>query len=274
MGRVLIAAFRRHWPEYLIEAICLGLFMLAACLGGAALEYPGSALRLALPDPTLRRGVMGVLMGLTAIGLIYSPWGARSGAHMNPSVTLAFLHLGKITRLDAAWYVLAQFVGGTLGVLLSAMLLGSSIADPNVNYVVTVPGPAGSAVAFAAEFSISFLLMLVVLVVSGHPRWARFTGVCAGVLVALYIFIEAPFSGMSMNPARTFGSALIGHTYTAGWIYFTAPPLAMLLAAEIYHRVKVSYDEVCAKLHHAPMHQCIHCRQRTNEPPIAERLAS
>jgi aquaporin Z len=274
MGQVFIATLRRHWPEYLIEAASLGLFMLAACLGGAALEHPSSPVHAALPDPTLRRAVMGLLMGLTAIGLIYSPWGARSGAHMNPSVTIAFLRLGKITWVDAVWYVLAQFAGGVGGVFVSALLLGSVLADPSVNYVVTVPGPTGVWIAFSAEFAISFLLMMTVLVVSGHPRWSRYTGLCAGLLVGIYILIEAPVSGMSMNPARTLGSALMGHTYTAWWIYFTAPPCAMLFAAELYHRVKDSYDDMCAKLHHAPMHHCIHCGQLPETVSNAEPLTS
>src|SRR5262245_19508093 len=109
---------RWHLTEYLLEALELGLFILSACIVVARLEHPGSALRHTLPSALLRRLLVGIAMGLTAVALIYSPWGKRSGAHMNPAVTLTFLQLGKITPRDAAMYVAAQFLGATLGVLL------------------------------------------------------------------------------------------------------------------------------------------------------------
>jgi aquaporin Z len=200
---------------------------------------------------------MGLLMGFTAIGLIYSPWGQRSGAHLNPSVTLTFLRLGKVEGWDAAFYVLAQFAGGTLGVALAALCLGRPLADPAVDYVVTVPGPPGAAVAFLAETLISFGLMLTVLVVSNTARWARFTGLAAGALVAVFISLEAPLSGMSMNPARSLGSAVLAHAWTMLWIYFAAPLLGMLLAAELYLRVRGAQKVLCAKLHHPTTARCI-----------------
>ena len=196
-------------------------------------------------------------MGLTAIGIIYSPWGKQSGAHINPSVTLAFLRLGKIESWDAFFYICAQFGGALAGVLISAAALGNSIADPSVNYAVTVPGRGGSGVAFLAEFLISFGLMSVVLVATNTDRLSRFTGLFAGALVAAYISVEAPLSGMSMNPARTFGSALPAQLWTALWVYFTAPLLGMLLAAEAYLRVKGAHQVFCAKLHHHNDKRCI-----------------
>jgi len=135
------------------------------------------------------------------------------------------------------------------------------IAHPSVNYVVTVPGPGGPTVAFLAEVIISFGLMLVVLIASNTRNLARFTGLFAGLLVATYITVEAPISGMSMNPARTFGSALSAHVWTALWVYFTAPILGMLLAAESYLRLKGAREVFCAKLHHHNDKRCIfRCR--------------
>ena len=90
-----------HWREYLIEAAGLGLFMVSAAAMTTLLEHPASPVRLALPDPILRRILMGLAMGLTAASLIYSPWGRRSGAHFNPAVTLTVLRLGKVSRRDA-----------------------------------------------------------------------------------------------------------------------------------------------------------------------------
>ena len=250
-------ALRRHWPEYLMEAAGLGIFMVSACLFATLLEHPASPVRQALPGAVPRRFLIGLAMGLTAIGIIYSPWGKQSGAHINPAVTLSFLRLGKVQPWDAFFYVVAQFAGGVSGILLAAAILWPWIADPSVNYVATVPTAGGTGLAFLAELLISFGLMSTVLIASNGDRLARFTGLFAGILVATYITVEAPLSGMSMNPARTFGSALPGQVWTALWIYFTAPPLGMLLAAEAYRRVKGAHAVLCAKLHHHNDKRCI-----------------
>ena len=108
-----------------------------------------------------------------------------------------------------------------------------------------------------AEAGISFLLMAAVLSASNHPRLTRFTGLLAGALVAIDIFLESPVSGMSMNPARTLGSAVPGRIFTDLWIYFTAPPLGMLLAAQTYLGLKGARAVHCAKLNHAVDSGCI-----------------
>lgn len=252
---------RQHWPEYLMEAAGLGLFMISACTFGTLLEHSASVLRQAIADPVWRRVVMGIAMGLTAVGIIYSPWGMRSGAHLNPAVTLTFWRLGKLARWDALFYVIAQFAGGVGGVLLAARVLGRALADSPVHYVVTIPGKSGIGVAFAAETVITWLLMSVILSTTNTPRLARYTGLFAGMLVATYIILEAPLSGMSMNPARTFGSALPAWTWTALWIYLTAPLLGMLMAAQVYIWRCGLHHVICAKLHHQNTTRCIftHC---------------
>jgi aquaporin Z len=247
----------RHWPEYVIEAGCLGLFMVSACVFGTILGHPDSPVVHLLKNPALRRVFMGLAMGATAIALIYSRFGKRSGAHMNPATTLTFFRLGKMESADAASYVAAQFVGGAAGVALAGVGLGTLLSHPSVDYVVTLPGPYGNAWAFAAEAGITFLLMSVILRVSNTPGLNRYTGMFAGILVMLYISIEAPISGMSMNPARTLGSALSAANWTALWIYFTAPPLGMLLAAELYVRQHGVARVLCAKLHHENAERCI-----------------
>jgi aquaporin Z len=250
-------ALAQHWPEYLIEAAALGLFMISACTFGTILEHPASPVHQALPNPLLRRALMGLAMGATAAGIVFSPWGKRSGAHLNPAVTLTFLRLGKVRAWDAFFYIAAQFAGGVAGVLAAAAALRGLVAHPAVHYVVTAPGAAGEGVAFVAEAGISFLLMAVVLRVSNHPRLARYTGFFAGTLVATYITLEAPISGMSMNPARSFGSAAPAMFWHALWVYFLAPPLGMLLAGELY-RWRYGIERVrCAKLHHDNDQRCI-----------------
>jgi len=233
--------------------------MISACVFGVLLEHPASPVRRAIPDPFLRRVPMGLAMGSTAIGIIFSPWGKQSGAHLNPSVTLTFLRLGKIAPADALFYILFQFAGGIAGVVLAATFLRNTLTHPAVNYVATQPGPSGAGPAFLAEAGISFILMSVVLLATNNRLFARFTGCFAGTLVAAYIIFEAPMSGMSMNPARTLGSALAAHTWNALWIYFTAPALGMLLAAEIFTRFRETRKLACPKLHHNNSRRCIFC---------------
>ena len=242
-----------------MEAAGLGLFMVSACVCVALLEFPASPVRGALDDALLRRVLVGIAMGLTAIAIIYSPWGQRSGAHLNPAVTIAFWRLGKVAGWDAAFYIAAQFAGGLAGVLLSAVLLSPEvIAHASVNYVVTQPGGSGPGVAFLAEMAISFGLMLAVLIVSNRPSINRFTGLVAGTLVATYIGVEAPLSGTSMNPARSLASALPPGSFTHLWIYFTAPLAGMLLAAQVYLHTRRPL--FCCKLHHDNDQPCIfHC---------------
>jgi aquaporin Z len=246
-----------HWPEYLIEAAALGAFMVSAAVWAAVLYHPASPVAGAISDEWLRRALMGLAMGATAVSIIYSPWGQRSGAHMNPSVTLAFFRLGKVRMPDAAGYLVAQFTGGILGLAAASAALYGVVSDPSVNYVKTVPGPRGEAAAFLGELAISFVLMFTVLTVSNHPRYRRWTGICAGLLVWTYITVEAPLSGMSMNPARTFGSALVARDFPGLWIYFTAPPLGMLAAAELFTRRNGVASILCAKFHHPQSGPCI-----------------
>jgi aquaporin Z len=254
-----LQSLRNHWPEYLIEGWALGTFMVSAGLVATALGAPGSGLNRAVPDPMLKNVIAGLLMGLTAIALIHSPWGKRSGAHMNPAVTLTFLRLGKTRGWDAMFYIAAQTIGGTVGVLLVANLLGHPFTDAPVSYAATMPGPAGSGIAFLAEVGISAVLMFVVLALSGHTRFSRFTGLAAGALVALYISFESPLSGMSMNPARTFASAAPGMLWDHYWIYLFAPPLGMLTGAQAFLAIRGLGRVACAKLLHPADSRCIHC---------------
>jgi aquaporin Z len=247
-----------HWREYLMEGAGLGMFMISACLFVALIEHPASAARQGLEDPFVRRTLIGIAMGLTAIALIYSPWGKRSGAHLNPAVSFTFWRLGKIEGWDAMFYMLAHFSGAFLGVLLSSLLLpAGTISDASVNYVVTVPGGPGPLVALVCETAISFGMMFMVLQVSNQPSLNRHTGIFAGALVAVYITLEAPLSGMSMNPARTLGSALPALQFDSLWLYFAGPYLGMLLAAECYVRTRGERSVLCCKLHHDNAQPCI-----------------
>jgi aquaporin Z len=260
---------RRHYPEYLMEAAGLGCFMIVASSVTIILVHPASLVHQALvqgglTDPLWRRLITGVAMGLTAIAIIYSPWGKQSGAHLNPVVTLTFFRLGKVKPVDAFFYILSQFSGGVLGLGLAAAILSrpfvklpEGLAHPSISYIVTRPGAGGAGAAFLGELIISFGMMMMVLVVSNTPKLARLTGLFAGILIATYITLEAPLSGMSMNPARTLASAISAHNWTAIWVYFTAPPLGMLSASEVYIRWAGRQAVRCAKLNHHNNRRCI-----------------
>jgi aquaporin Z len=230
--------------------------MFSACGCTVLLFHKGSTAVHLLPSAALRRVLMGIAMGLTAIFIIHTPMGKRSGAHFNPAITLTYLRLRKISSVDAFFYVLFQFLGGVGGVGISALCFGTHLADPSVDYAVTIPGRYGTGAAFGAELFMAALLMGVVLWTSNRPKLAPYTSYSVGVLIAFYILFFAPVSGFSINPARTTGSAVFAHLWTAGWVYFTAPLLGMFGAAEIYLRVFGAEKVLCAKLQTDPKYPC------------------
>ncbi|MBI1335645.1 MAG: aquaporin family protein [Phycisphaera sp.] len=262
-----------------MEAALLGLFMVSACVATALFEYPASPVHAAIPSPMARRFCIGLAMGATAVGLIYSHWGKRSGAHMNPAFTLSFLRLGKIGPGPALLYILAQFIGGLLGVLISVFTLRRFVTDPSVNYAVTLPlhGGAGIPLAFAAEFVISFVLVAVVLTVNRSNRLAPWTGYFAALLLVVYITFEAPYSGMSLNPARSLASAIPAHVYRGLWVYFVAPTLGMLAAVELSRLLAKQPHTLCCKLIHCPVTPCViqcNCLQHRSTTPCPPKTVT
>ena len=140
-----IRALRQHWPEYFCEAAELGLFMISAGLFTILLWHPSSPVPNLIPSGFIRRMLTGIAMGSTAITLIFSPLGKRSGGHFNPAVTLTFWRLGKVKNWDAVFYIVAQFIGGIIGVFAVALFVREALSHPTVNYVATLPGLQGMA---------------------------------------------------------------------------------------------------------------------------------
>lgn len=149
-------------------------------------------------------------------------------------MTFTFYCLGKVKLWDAIFYGVAQFVGATAGVIIATLLLLGAPGDSTVRYAATLPGMYGTDVALIAEVAISCVLMLTVLFVSNHKKLSRYTPYFVGTIYAILITLETPLSGMSMNPARTFGSAVRGRYWNALWIYLLAPTPGRLVAAEIF----------------------------------------
>jgi aquaporin Z len=247
---------RLHWPEYLMEAGEVAVYLFFTCVFATLLQHPASPFRHLIVTPIARRGLMGLAIGATVTAIILTPWGKQSGGHLNPAITFAFYRLGKVAPWDVVFYATAQFAGATGGVELAAFVLRVAPGTP-IRYAVTAPGVYGKTVALVAELTISFGLMIAILFLTNHQALARYTAFCVGGLYAVYITFETPLSGMSMNPARTFGPAFeISYWHTL-WIYFVAPTLGMLLASSVFLRLRGGVGPYCAKLHHANNKRCI-----------------
>ena len=261
---------RLHWPEYLMEAGEAGVYLFSACVVATFLWHPASPVQAYLPNDAVPRMVMGLAMGATIMAIVLSPWGKQSGAHFNPAVTLTFYRLGKVTPWDALFYCIAQFSGAVAGVAGASLLLRGAPAHHAVRYAATLPGIYGDAIAFAAELVISFLLMSAILYTSNHQILAPYTHHFAAILAATYIAFESPLSGMSTNPARTFGPAVYARYWQALWIYLVAPPMGMLAAGEVFLLIRHGKGPFCAKLHHHNTKRCIFCHSAT-DPTAADR---
>src|SRR5262249_7213738 len=198
---------------------------------------------------------------------VLTPWGKQSGGHLDPAITFTFYRLGKMEFWDAIFYGVAQFVGAAAGVVIASFFLLGAPGNPAIRYAATLPGMYGASVAFIAEITISSALMLTILFASNHVLLSRYTPYFVGALYAIFITVETPLSGMSMNPARTFGSAFRGRYWQALWIYFAAPTLGMLVAAELFLWVRGGIGSYCAKLYHAGDQRCIF-RHGTHHVPL------
>ena len=233
-----------------MEGTELGVLMLCTCIWGTLTYSDESPLRLLGLSAVSKSIVMGTAVAVTTFIVIRSPFGRRSGAHMNPAVTLTFLWLGRIHRWDAVWYVAAQFAGSIAGVLVAREILGSRLSASSVQYMVTVPGKHGNGITFAGEFLLSGILMASILYSSNHRRLARFTPMLVAVLTTLFFVLTPSRSGFSLNPARTVSSALFAGTWEGVWIYFVAPSLGMLSAAAVYIKTVGLNRVYCAKVFH------------------------
>src|SRR2546430_17300255 len=147
----MFRSLKEHWPEYLCEAAEFGLFMISTSLFPMLLWHPSSPLLSLIPNPFVRRMLTGLAMGGTAIALVFSPLGKRSGAHFNPAVTLTFWRLGKVKNWDALFYVVAQFIGAIAVVLAVPPFFCEAPDLSNVNYSASLPGMHGGIVSSHVE---------------------------------------------------------------------------------------------------------------------------
>lgn len=244
------SALRRHWPYYLAEAAGVVTFLAFSSGLSVLLNHPDLPVRPWLGENEwLRRSCMALAMVLVVAGITYNPWGQRSGAHVNPAVTLAFWHLGSLRGADAFWYVLFQCLGAVAAGWALHAVLQPWYSHPDIHFNLTKPGPAvGWAVALLVEVVISGGLMWVLLYALHSERLRPYAGWLVAGLIALYIVVAAPLSGMSLNPARSLGPAVAAGDFEFLWIYWLAPIPAMWLAAVLFQRLYQGAPLPCAVL--------------------------
>jgi aquaporin Z len=267
---------RLHWREYLMEGTEIASLMLSICVFGTLL-YSGDSLftNYFVMSLGIRSVLMGIAIAVTTYLIICSPFGRRSGAHFNPAITITFLWLRRIHHWDAVCYVSAHFIGAVVGVAVARQIFGVRLSSAPVLYLVTLPGAYGRLPALIAEFLLSGLLMGVVLYAANHRRLTRFSPIFVASLPIFYFALCSSISGFSVNPARTFSSALFAWIWQGIWIYFLGPCLGMLTSAAIYIRGSESDRVYCAKVFHDRKSPCpfpCHFDRLLQESEVAIRL--
>ncbi len=224
--------------------------LLAAGLSAVVLDFaPGSPVPRLLPHPALRRALTGLLFGGSGALVALSPLGKLSGAHINPVVTLSFWLMGKMRTAVAAGYVAAQLAGGAAG---TAALLAWGPLARSVHFGATIPGAGyGVLSALGGEAAATFLMVVLLLSFVGNRRLRPFTPLLFPLLYAFLVLVEAPVSGTSTNPARSFGPALLSGQWREWWVYWLGP-LSGALAAVAVHRSRLlgALELEIAKLYH------------------------
>ena len=186
-----------------------------------------------------------------------SPLGKLSGGHINPAVSLAFWLQGKMHHLDLGGYISGQFLGAIIGSLLVALVWRERATS--VRYGATVPGAAYPLwIVFLAEVSMTFLLVLLIFLFVSSHRLMRWTPLMVWILVAMMVWLEAPISGTSLNPARSFGPALVSWFWNYHWLYWVAPLLGALLAVGAFRLLSGgARDVLTGKLFHVPHYRSV-----------------
>lgn len=165
--------------------------------------------------------------GLALLAGLYA-FGEVSGGHFNPAVSLAMYLDKRLTANDLFGYWISQFAGA---ILASLVLL---IATSQRQVALTATKPSSNGTAFLIEFVLTGLFVLVILQASRSERFGP-SALIAIPLTLLAVHLAAiPFSGSSVNPARTFGPDLVGNTWTGIWIYLIAPPLGAAVGWAIH----------------------------------------
>ncbi|GAB4056447.1 MIP/aquaporin family protein [Spirosoma litoris] len=196
----------------------------------------GSVMIDLIPSESLRRAVTGFLFGTTGCLITLSPVGRISGAHINPAVSVAFWLRGKMKTPIMIGYVCSQMIGAVLG-CLPLLLWGDQ--GKSVHYGNTEPGNAGLLAAFVGELLATIALITILFLFVGNKKLRNYTPYTIPFLYAFMVWQEAPFSGCSTNPARSFGPAVISQVYSDYWLYVTAPLTGVVLVVGVFRLLRL-----------------------------------
>lgn len=242
-----------------MESAETAALMIGVCFAGSYVYRRASPLEM-LPR-SLAAAIMGTLVATVALLIVWSPFGRRTGAHFNPALTFTYYCLGFIHRWDAIFYILSQFIGGLAGVLFSKEVLGNLLSMPPVSYVATIPGNYGTWGAFFAVFIFAGITMGAILSASNRAGFTGVTPLLVAGLTILFYGLSPSLSGFSVNPARSFSSALFALLWDSLWVYFVGPCCGMLTAAMLYLQWPGSPPIYCAKVLHDDTSVCpFNCR--------------
>ncbi|HVU70288.1 MAG TPA: aquaporin [Ktedonobacteraceae bacterium] len=249
---------RLHWPEYGSELLGTAFLVFIALSAVTFNLGPGSPLAVVLPNSSVRRLMAGLILAGSGPAVAISPPGKLSGGHLNPAISLAFWLQGKMHPHDLAWYLASQFLGAVLGAEVAVLVWRERAAS--VHNGVTAPGMGYSTWGvFLFEMGLTCLLVLAIFLFLSSHRLMHWTPLMTWLLVAGIYWLAAPISGSSLNPARSFGPALVSWFWRDQWVYVAASPLGALLAVVLFrllNRVGLR-DVLTAKLFHAPRYRCI-----------------
>jgi MIP family channel proteins len=216
-----------------VTAEAVGTFALVLAITSAAV-----AATLARPVAGAPYGSLAVAAaGGLALAVLVASLGHVSGAHLNPSVTIALAASGRFPWGYVAGYVFAQFAGALAAAAVTWGLYGER-ARAVAALGATYPAPGISAVqVLAAEGVVTFLLVLVVISVATDPRVPRGgAAIAIGAALAVAIVISGPVSGAGVNPARAIGPMILAGRFTDWWAYLAAPLVGGALAVSLYER--------------------------------------
>lgn len=246
-----------NWAEYgaeLLGTACLVFFGLSAVVFNMGKGLPMEQL---IPNHSIRLLITGLMFSGSGSLVAISPLGKLSGAHVNPAVSLAFWAQGKMHRHDLGGYIIGQLLGAIAGAALLVFVWGKYARS--VTNGMTLPGDGYPLwYVFLAEVSLTCLLVLAIFIFVSNHHLMRWTPFMTWLLVATMVWLEAPISGTSLNPARSLGPALVTRFLQDQWLYCVAPPLGAMLAVGVFRLLTFGQRELLTgKLFHVPHYRCI-----------------
>jgi aquaporin Z len=237
-----------HWVEWGCELVGTTLLLLGGLSAVCADFAPGSPVASVVRDHSLRLLITGLLFGGTGSLVAVSPFGRRSGAHLNPALSLAFWRRGHMHPHDLVGYVSAQVVGAFTGTALVRWLWGGKARA--VHLGITEPRHGlGPLAAASIEAFMTMALVGVILIMVSSATTATWTPVAVWLVVAVLVWQGAPWTGTSLNPARSLAPAVLLPDTANLWVYIVGPLAGALLAVEAFKLVP-GMDTRTAKLFH------------------------